>query len=593
MVNRKVLENMMKNTDWSKRSVSGNIDWNNKGQVINYITARAKMLGMPEGFIPIYINQLNQESGLMHYSNGKVKRGGSGEFGIGQIMPSTAKSLKIDPSDPVQNIDGSIKYMINALIRSKGDPREALRMYNGGFGYKDSSKAAQDQTARYADSILAASGFPTGAAAPIPSSQDSSIGSSMSELSQGALTQGEKIVEKYIRDAGYDTKAYKEIRNQKQKEIKEALDEIKKLPDSASPEQLQAITNQYTQAKNDLNNAYETAIAGIQSGIGTDTIDNYYNKLVNADEARLQKMQEANPYTQLSQTSPLDLSGYANAMNRQQQVNAMMRANQIATGGQAQPVDFATERMQLALARQAEEAARRTGLTPEQFVERGLMNYNNMGATLNNQQQAMIQLLNAAQQGDRQAQQIVANMQINQAVANNQMIQNEQAAKAAADAAALERARFAAENARWGVQQGQNLDAYPLSADAAMQQERLGQTGSIMNSAANRGVNAAGNMLNYQAMLQRAAAAQGAGTPTDEMKTLLDIQKPILSAAGYSQNIDALPNAISNYQKSIMQNFPQYARYVDPNAPANAYQPVQGLSGFNITGQNTFRPQQQ
>lgn len=592
MVDKKTLENMMKNTDWSKRSVSGNIDWNNKGQVINYITARAKMLGMPEKFIPIYINQLNQESGLMHYSNGKVKRGGSGEFGIGQIMPSTAKSLKIDPSDPVQNIDGSIKYMINALIRSKGDPREALRMYNGGFGYKESSKAAQDQTARYADSILAASGFPTGAASPIQPTQPADIGDAMGRLAQDELTTGEKIVEKYIKDAGYDTKAYREIRDQKQKEIKAALDEIKKLPDSASPEQLQAITNKYTQAKQGLNNAYGTAIAGIQSGMGADTIDNYYNKLVNADEARLQRMQAANPYTQLSQTAPLDLSGYANAMNRQQQVNAMMRANQIATGGKAQPVDFATERMQLAIARQAEEAARRTGLTPEQFVERGLMDYKNMGATLNNQQQAMIQLLNAAQQGDRQAQQIVSNMQINQAVANNQMIQNEQLAKATADAAALERAKFAADNARWGVTQGQDLDAYALSGDASMQRERLGQTGSIMNSSANRGTNMAGNMLTYQAMLQK-AAGQGAATPTDDMKTLLDIQKPILSAAGQSQNIDALPTAISNYQKSIMQNFPQYARYVDPNAPVNAYQPIQGLSGFNITGQNTFRPQQQ
>lgn len=582
---------MMKNTDWSKRSVSGNIDWNNKGQVINYITARAKMLGMPEGFIPIYINQLNQESGLMHYSNGKVKRGENGEFGIGQIMPSTAKSLKIDPSDPVQNIDGSIKYMINALIRSNGDPREALRMYNGGFGYKDSSKAAQDQTARYADSILAASGFPTGAASPITSTQSSDLGDDMARLSQNELITGEKIIDKYIKDAGYDTKAYREVRDQKQKEIKEALDEIKKLPDSASPEQLQAITNQYAQAKNDLNNAYGTAIAGIQSGIGADTIDSYYNKLVNADEARLQRMQEANPYTQLSQTAPLDLSGYANAMNRQQQVNAMMRANQIATGGQAQPVDFATERMQLALARQAEEAARRTGLTPEQFVERGLMDYNNMGATLNNQQQAMVQALKNQQLSDSQAQQILAEMQINQAVANNRLMQNEQLAKATADAAALERAKFAAENARWGVQQGQDLDAYALSGDAAMQRERLGQTGSIMNSAANRGTNMAGNMLTYQAMLQK-AAGQGNGTQADELKTLLDIWKPILSAESMSQNVDALPNAIGNFQKSVMTNLPQYARYVDPSAPANAYQPVQGLSGFNITGQNTFRPQQ-
>lgn len=591
MVDKKTLENMMKNTDWSQRSVSRNIDWNNKGQVINYITARAKMLGMPEEFIPIYINQLNQESGLMHYSNGKVKRGGSGEFGIGQIMPSTAKSLKIDPSDPVQNIDGSIKYMINALIRSKGDPREALRMYNGGFGYKESSKAAQDQTARYADSILAASGLPTGAASPIQPTQSADIGDAMGRLSQDELITGEKIVNKYIKDAGYDTKAYREIRDQKQKEIKETLDAIKKLPDSASPEQLQAITNQYAQAKQDLNNAYGTAIAGIQSGMGADTIDNYYNKLVNADETRLQRMQAANPYTQLGKMAPLNIDedAYVKAarLNNYAMANANMLNPQSFT-----PRDFQAEQMRVAQARQLAQMANQTGLTPEQFVERGLMNYNNMGATLNNQQQAMIQLLNAAQQGDRQAQQIVSNMRINQAVANNQMIQNEQAAKAAADAAALERARFAADNARWGVQQGQNLDAYPLSADAAMQKERLGQTGSIMNSAANRGTNMAGNMLTYQAMLQK-AAAQGAGTPTDDMKTLLDIQKPILSAAGQSQNIDALPNAISNYQKSIMQNFPQYARYVDPSAPANAYQPVQGLSGFNVIGQNTFRPQQQ
>lgn len=581
---------MMKNTDWSKRSVSDNIDWNNKGQVINYITARAKMLGMPEGFIPIYINQLNQESGLMHYSNGKVKRGGSGEFGIGQIMPSTAKSLKIDPSDPVQNIDGSIKYMINALIRSKGDPREALRMYNGGFGYKESSKAAQDQTARYADSILAASGFPTGAASPIQPTQSTDIGDAMGRLAQDELTTGEKIVDKYIKNAGYDTKVYREVRDQKQKEIKEALDEIKKLPDSASPEQLQAITNQYAQAKQDLNNAYGTAIAGIQSGMGANTIDNYYNKLVNADEARLQRMQAANPYTQLSsqtQVNPIDI----NKLRGQQAYNAWASRVSNALNPQAGAYNRANQEMLDRQQLQAAQLYNATGLTPEQFVERGLMDYNNMGATLNNQQQAMIQLLNAAQQGDRQAQQIVSNMQINQAVANNQMIQNEQAAKAVADAAALERAKFAADNARWGVTQGQDLDAYALSGDASMQRERLGQTGSIMNSAANRGTNMAGNMLTYQAMLQK-AAGQGGETQADELKTLLDIQKPILSAAGMSQNIDALPNAISNFQKSVMTNLPQYARYVDPSAPANAYQPIQGLSGFNITGQNTFRPQQ-
>lgn len=101
-----------------------------------------------------------------------------------------------------------------------------------------------------------------------------------------------------------------------------------------------------------------------------------YYQLKAQYDAILQRMQATNPYTQLGQISPLDLSGYTDAMNRQQQVNAMMRANQIATGGQAQPVDFATERMQLALARQAEEAARKTGLTPEQYLQGQAMNYN-------------------------------------------------------------------------------------------------------------------------------------------------------------------------------------------------------------------------
>lgn len=561
-----------------------------KPEVIKAIIVQeATRQGVP---VELALAVAQQESGFNNKAVSKANTDGSRDHGVMQLNDKYHKLKNV--YDPYENIKYGVGMLRDGLKRNKGDIAKTLSDYNAGANATGAGRKAGDSYAQKVISIargINPQGVVTGAAAPIPSGQDSSLGTSMRELSQGALTQGEKIVEKYIKDAGYNTKAYREIRDQKQKEIKETLDEIKKLPDSASPEQLQAITNQYAQAKNDLNNAYGTAIAGIQSGIGADTIDNYYNKLINADEARLQRMQAANPYTQLSnqtQVNPIDID----KLRGQQAYNAWASRVGNALNPQAGAYDRAAQEMRDRQQLQAAQLYNATGLTPEQFIERGLMDYNNMGATLNNQQQAMIQLLNAAQQGDRQAQQIVANMQINQAVANNQMIQNEQAAKAAADAAALERAKFAAENARWGVQQGQNLDAYPLSADAAMQQERLGQTGSIMNSAANRGTNMAGNMLNYQAMLQR-AAAQGAETPTDDMKTLLDIQKPILSAAGMSQNIDALPTAISNYQKSIMTNFPQYARYVDPSAPANAYQPVQGLSGFNITGQNTFRPQQQ
>lgn len=580
MVDNKKIEDMMR---------IANIPQYKPEVIKAIIVQEATRQGVP---VELALAVAQQESGFNNKAVSKANTDGSRDHGVMQLNDKYHKLKNV--YDPYENIKYGVGMLRDGLKRNKGDIAKTLSDYNAGANATGAGRKAGDSYAQKVISIargINPQGVVTGAAAPIPSGQDSSLGTSMRELSQGALTQGEKIVEKYIKDAGYDTKAYREIRDQKQKEIKETLDEIKKLPDSASPEQLQAITNQYAQAKNDLNNAYGTAIAGIQSGIGADTIDNYYNKLINADEARLQRMQAANPYTQLSnqtQVNPIDID----KLRGQQAYNAWASRVNNALNPQAGAYDRAAQEMRDRQQLQAAQLYNATGLTPEQFVERGLMDYNNMGATLNNQQQAMIQLLNAAQQGDRQAQQIVSNMQINQAVANNQMIQNEQAAKAAADAAALERARFAAENARWGVQQGQNLDAYPLSADAAMQQERLGQTGSIMNSAANRGVNATGNMLNYQAMLQK-AAAQGAGTQADELKTLLDIQKPILSAAGQSQNIDALPNAISNFQKSIMTNLPQYARYVDPNAPANAYQPVQGLSGFNVTGQNTFRPQQQ
>ena len=101
-----------------------------------------------------------------------------------------------------------------------------------------------------------------------------------------------------------------------------------------------------------------------------------YNQLKAQYDSIVQRMQEANPYTQMSQVAPINLDEYARALNRQQQTNAMIRANNIAMGGQAQPVDFGNEALQLAQARQAAEVARQTGLTPEQFLQSQTMNYN-------------------------------------------------------------------------------------------------------------------------------------------------------------------------------------------------------------------------
>lgn len=54
-----------------------------------------------------------------------------GAFGLGQLMPDTARALGVDPRDPAQNLDGAARYLLAQLATFK-DIDLALAAYNAG-----------------------------------------------------------------------------------------------------------------------------------------------------------------------------------------------------------------------------------------------------------------------------------------------------------------------------------------------------------------------------------------------------------------------------------------------------------------------------
>ncbi len=94
-----------------------------RGAYLNMARDAARRHGVPED---LFLRLVQQESGWNPNA-----RSHKGAMGLAQLMPQTARELRVNADDPAQNLEGGARYL-KAQYRTFGSWRLALAAYNAG-----------------------------------------------------------------------------------------------------------------------------------------------------------------------------------------------------------------------------------------------------------------------------------------------------------------------------------------------------------------------------------------------------------------------------------------------------------------------------
>ena len=102
------------------------------------VIKEAKRQGLP---VDIALHALYKETGGL--KDPELARSKAGAIGIMQLMPKTAASLGVDPTDPAQNIRGGVTYL-KQMHDKYQDPHLTLMAYNAGPGRLDKALRSRE-----------------------------------------------------------------------------------------------------------------------------------------------------------------------------------------------------------------------------------------------------------------------------------------------------------------------------------------------------------------------------------------------------------------------------------------------------------------